>query len=180
MSLHNLDILNAAVGLLSFLIIFIHWLGNKKPSLPNFLFRSFLIANAYYFIIAALIQNEGIQTVPHIFRTGSIAGLLATPLVYLILIKSLKNEPWKKIDYLHFVPAILYIIDYLPFFILPGASKLEIIEDLTKGGDTAILSFDEGWIFNGSFWVFVKVLLPITYSVICFITLNQIIGKSGA
>lgn len=179
MSLHNLDILNAAVGLLSFLIFFIHWMGNKKPSLPNFLFRSFLIANAYYFIIAALIQNESILTVPHLFRTGSIAGLLATPLVYLILIKSLKKELWKKNDYLHFVPAVLYIIDFISFFILPTINKLEVIKNLIGTGDTATLGFDEGWIFNGAFWIIIKVLQPLTYSVISFIALNQILGKSG-
>jgi AraC-like DNA-binding protein len=179
MSLHNLDILNAAVALLSFLIFFIHWMGNKKPSLPNFLFRSFLIANAYYFIIAALIQNESILAVPHLFRTGSIAGLLATPLIYLILIKSLKNESWKKIDYLHFTPAILYLIDFTPFFILPTESKLEVIEFLIGTGDTATLGFDEGWMLNGTFWILIKVLQPLIYSVICFFTLSQIIGNSG-
>jgi len=180
MSLHNLDILNAAVGLLSFLIFFIHWMGNKKPSLPNFLFRSFLIANSYYFIIAALIQNEGILTVPHLFRTGSIAGLLATPLVYLILIKSLKNEPWKKNDYLHFVPALLYILDFFSFFILPTESKLEVIGSLSKQGDTATLGFNEGWILNGTFWMIIKVVQPLTYSAFCFITLVRIVGKSSS
>ena len=179
MSLHNLDILNAVVGLLSFLIFFIHWMGNKKPSLPNFLFRCFLIANAYYFIVAALIKSEAILTVPHLFRTGTIAGLLATPLVYLILIKSLKNEPWKNIDYLHFVPALLYIIDFIPFFMLPTESKLELLANLSKSGDTATLGFEEGWVFNGTFWVMSKVLQPLTYSIFCFITLDRIIKKSG-
>jgi AraC-like DNA-binding protein len=179
MSLHNLDILNAVVGLLSFLIFFIHWMGNKKPSLPNFLFRCFLIANAYYFIVAALIKSEAILTVPHLFRTGTIAGLLATPLVYLILIKSLKNEPWKNIDYLHFVPALLYIIDFIPFFILPTESKLELLVNLSNSGDTATLGFEEGWVFNGTFWVMSKVLQPLAYSIICFITLDRIIKKSG-
>jgi AraC-like DNA-binding protein len=179
MSLHNLDILNAVVGLLSFLIFFIHWMGNKKPSLPNFLFRCFLIANAYYFIVAALIKSEAILTVPHLFRTGTLAGLLATPLVYLILIKSLKNEPWKNIDYLHFVPALLYIIDFIPFFILPTESKLELLANLSNSGDTATLGFEEGWVFNGTFWVMSKVLQPLAYSIICFITLDRIIKKSS-
>jgi len=179
MSLHNLDILNAAVGLLSFLIFFIHWIGNKKPSLPNFFFRSFLITNAYYFIIAALIQNQSILEVPHLFRTGSIAGLLLAPMVYLILIKSLKSEPWKKIDYLHFIPAILYMVDFTPFFILPTADKLEVIENLLRKGDNATLSFEEGWIFNGTFWVIIKVFQPLVYSVICFVTLYKVIGNSG-
>ena len=92
MNLHNFDILNAVVGLLSFLIFFIHWMANKKPSLPNLLFSFFLLANSYYCLVAALIQNGAILNVPHLFRTGTIAGLISTPLVYLILIKSLKNK----------------------------------------------------------------------------------------
>lgn len=179
MSLHNIDILNAAVGLLCFLIFFIHWMNNKKPSLANFLFRFFLLANAYYFFVAAMIQNGSILSVPHLFRSGSIAGLLSAPLVYLILIKSLKNEPWNKIDYLHFVPAILYIIDFIPFFILPSVGKLEVIENLFGAGSTATLGFEEGWIFNGTFWIIIKVLQPLVYSVICFATLYQVIGNSG-
>jgi AraC-like DNA-binding protein len=179
MSLHNLDILNAAVGLLSFLIFFIHWMSNRKPSLPNFLFRCFLIANAYYFFVAALIKNDGILSLPHLFRTGTLAGLLAAPFVYLILVKSLKNEPWKNIDYLHFVPAVLYVIDFFPFFILPMVSKLKVLENLSKSGDTATLSFDESWIFSGILWILIKVLQPLAYSIICFITLDRIIKKSG-
>jgi len=179
MSLHILDILSAAAGLLSFLTFFIHWMGNKKPSLPNLLFRAFLIANAYYFIIAGLFRNGIILAMPHLFRTGSVAGFVVTPLVYLILIKSLKKEPWKKIDYLHFVPAAFYIIDFIPFFILPAASKLEIIEHLIRTGDSATLGFGEGWIFSGPFWIASKVLQPIMYSFLCFVTLYQIIGNSG-
>jgi hypothetical protein len=50
MQLNNFDILNAIVALLSFLIFSINWMTNKKPSLPNFLFRIFLLANSYYCI----------------------------------------------------------------------------------------------------------------------------------
>ena len=177
--LNNFDILNAVVAFLSFLIFFIHWMSNKRPSLPNFLFRFFLIANACYFIIAALIQNDGILFVPHLFRTGSLAGLLATPLVYLILVKSLKNEPWKHSDYLHFLLAFIYIIDFIPFFILPAESKLLVIKNLSISGDNATLGFNEGWIFNGSFWIVCKVLQPLGYSIFCFFTLNKIVVKSG-
>jgi len=177
--LKNFDILNAAVALLSFLIFFIHWMTNKKPSLPNFLFRFFLLANSYYYIVAAFIQSGGILNVPHLFRTGSIAGLVATPLVYIILIKSLKNERWKNSDYLHFIPALLYIIDFIPFFILPAESKIQAIKYLARSGNAATLGFNEGWIFNGTFWVLSKVLQTLAYSVVCFLTLVRIVGKSG-
>jgi AraC-like DNA-binding protein len=179
MNLHNFDILNAVVGLLSFLIFFIHWMANKKPSLPNLLFSFFLLANSYYFIVAALIQNGSIQYVPHLFRTGTIAGLISVPLVYLILIKSLKNRPWQKYDYLHFLPALLYVIDFFPFFILPTESKIQIIELLAKQGYTATLSFNESWILNGTFWAITKVVQPLAYSAFCFLTLFRIVRKSS-
>lgn len=179
MQLTNFDILNAAVALLSFLIFLIHWMKNRKPSLPNFLFRIFLLTNSYYFIVAALIQSDGILLVPHLFRTGSIAGLVATPIVYLILIKSLKNEKWKNRDYIHFLPALLYIIDFIPFFILPTESKRQAIESLFTKGNNATLGFNEGWIFNGTFWVVIKVLQPLFYSVVCFFSLKRMVEKSG-
>lgn len=179
MNLQNFDILNAVVGLLSFLIFFIHWTGNHKPSVPNLLFRSFLFANSYYFIVAALIQNGAILDVPHLFRTGSIAGLISIPLVYLILIKSLKNKPWKKNDYLHFLPALLYVIDFSPFFILPAESKIQIIELLAKQGISATLGFNESWIFNGTFWAVTKVVQPLAYSAFCFIALFRIVQKGS-
>lgn len=179
MNLQNFDILNAIAAFLSFLIFFIHWMCNHKPSLPNLLFRFFLFTNSYYFIIAALIQNGAIVHVPHLFRTGSIAGLLSTPLVYLILIKSLKNTPWKNKDYLHFLPALFYCIDFFPFFILPTESKIEILEILAKQGSAATLSFKESWILNGTFWVIIKVVQPIAYAAFCFITLFQIVEKGS-
>ena len=179
MDLHNFDILNAVVGLLSFLIFFIHWMANKKPSLPNLLFRSFLFANSYYCLVAALIQNGAILNVPHLFRTGTIAGLISTPLVYLILIKSLKNKTWVKNDYLHFLPVLLYVIDFFPFFILPSESKIHIIELLAKQGDAATLGFNESWILNGTFWTLIKVIQPLAYSAFCFITLFRIVEKGS-
>jgi len=179
MQLNNFDILNATVALLSFLIFTIHWLTNKKPSLPNFLFRIFLLANSYYYIIAALIQSKGIEHVPHLFRTGSIAGLLATPLIYLILIKSLKNDKWNRSDYLHFIPALLYIIDFTPFFILSTERKLQAMECLSASGNSGTLGFNEAWIFNGLFWIICKVLQPLLYSLVCFTTLVRIVRENG-
>ena len=178
MELKNLDIFIAAIALLGLLIFFIHWMTNKKPSLPNFLFRIFLLANSYYYIVAAVIKSEGIVYVPHLFRTGTIAGLLEPPLIYLIIIKSLKNDKWNRIDLLHFIPVLLYIIDFTPFFTLSTESKRQLIESLLLN-DGAILGFNEAWLLNGTFWIICKTLQPLLYSVVCFITMFRIIRKSG-
>ncbi|MDP3473892.1 MAG: hypothetical protein Q8S14_18635 [Algoriphagus sp.] len=179
MTLHNLDIYIAAVVLLSILTIVIHWSGTRKPPLSNLLFRIFLIANTYHIIVAALIKNEGILSTPHLFRTGAIGLFIATPLVYLILIKSFKNEPWKKIDNLHFIPTILYVVDFLPFFSLPSELKLVAIGDLGKIGFTTTFGYGECWLIGGSFWMVSKVLHPLTYSILSLITLYRITVQSG-
>jgi AraC-like DNA-binding protein len=179
MTLHNLDIFIAAVVLLSILTIVIHWNGTRKHPLPNLLFRIFLIANTYYLVVTALIKNEGILSVPHLFRTGNIGLFIAIPLVYLILIKSFKNESWKKIDNLHFILTILYIVDFLPFFSLPIELKLEAMGDLGKSGFTTTFGFDEGWLMGGTFWMVSKILYPFTYSILSLITLNRITVQSG-
>lgn len=180
MNLQNFDILNAVVGLLSFLIFFIHWMSNNKPSLPNLLFRAFLLTNCYYCIVAAVIENGAIVSFPHLFRTGSIAAFISTPLIYLIIIKSLKNKPWEIIDYLHFIPALVYVLDFSRFFILPIESKMQIIQLLTKQGNGAIWGFKESWISHSAFWPITKVIHPLVYSVACFITLFRIATKNSS
>lgn len=170
MYIQYFDILNAVAGLLSFLIFFIHWINNNKPSLPNLLFRIYLFASCYYYIVAAVIIHGSIIDVPHLFRTGSIAACIFTPLIYLISIKSLNNKPWKKYDYLHFLPALFYIIDFSSFFVLPAETKIQTIALLQKQANGAIWGFKEGLISRGAFWPIVKITQALAYS-ICSLTI---------
>jgi AraC-like DNA-binding protein len=179
MQLNNFEILYSAVALMSFLIFLIHWINNIKTSLPNFLIRVFLLTNCYYYIIAILIDSQGIKLVPFLFRTGSIAGLISTPIIFLIVKKTVKGEPWHNRDYLHFIPVFLYVMDFTSFFILSNESKLKIINNLYTKNFNGILGYNEGWIFNGQFWIICKVSQTLIYSLLGFFSLTRTIQNSN-
>lgn len=173
----NFDFFSSPVSLLSFLIFFIHWIVNKKPSLPNFLFRVFLFSNAYLYFVSSIIQSGGIKSVPHLYRTGSIGGFLIAPLLYLIIIKSLKNAAWKKRDWLHFIPALLYTINFLPFFVLNSEAKLNVLNHLSMTG--ASVGFSEGFL-PGELLQLLRFVQLFLYSLISFLTVRRITSNSGS
>lgn len=98
---------------------------------------------------------------PHIARTGYLVLLTVSPLLYLSLMRGLPNIPLKAKDVIHFIPAILYLINYLPFFLLSGSEKLEIFNS------PAFITFDEGWIMPKYFVIVLSVgqiLFYLTFS----------------
>lgn len=88
---------------------------------------------------------------PHIARTGYLVLLTVSPLLYLSLMRGLPNKPLKFKDIIHFIPAFLYLINYLPFFLLSGKEKIEIFNS------PEFITFDEGWIMPKYFVIVLSV-----------------------
>ena len=88
---------------------------------------------------------------PHIARTGYLALLIVTPLLYLSLYRGLSKTTFKKIDFLHFLPALLYFINFIPFFILSSDEKVKLISL------DHFTNFDEGWFFPRYFVIVLSV-----------------------
>ncbi|WP_316840228.1 AraC family transcriptional regulator [Pedobacter gandavensis] len=61
---------------------------------------------------------------PHLLRSLSPLIYLNGPFFYFYIRNSLSNRSGlKKYDYLHFLPAVLHLIDLIPFYLLPVAEK---------------------------------------------------------
>ncbi len=82
---------------------------------------------------------------PHLYRTANIFGWLIMPVSYLYVRSVLQQRSPGKLDLLHAVPAVFYIIDMLPFFVLPGPEKAAALRQ-TFGDMNVLLSFSEAWI----------------------------------
>lgn len=91
---------------------------------------------------------------PHLARTGYLVLFTVTPLLYLSLTKGLSQTSLKPKDFLHFIPALFYIINFIPFFILSKEEKINLI---TNGSFT---NFDEGW-FLPKYFVLVLAIIQI-------------------
>ena len=78
---------------------------------------------------------------PHLARTGYLVLFVISPLLYLSLRRGIPNTELKRKDLLHFIPAVIYFINYLPFFFYSAEKKVELIsrEDF--------ITFDGGLFF---------------------------------
>jgi AraC-like DNA-binding protein len=111
-------------------------------------YTGFLLAAYFWsFFLAAsisyIVQSPLVRLMPHFFRSANIFLLLIMPFSWLYFRETLRpgNRSWK--DLIHLIPVLVYIIDYLPFFILSGQEKLIILDNLSKYGVMA--QYAEGW-----------------------------------
>jgi AraC-like DNA-binding protein len=97
----------------------------------------------YSLLLAFLVLYGYANYIPHLLRTGHLTTLLIVPASYMYVSLTLKPRGLKWSDLLHLVPAVIYIIDYLPFYFQPASVKLGLIESLS---DAQIrIGYNEGW-----------------------------------
>jgi len=155
-------------NLLSLVLLFIvtalHIRHNYAGSLPSRLMSLFLFSVFYATLIPNLILTGTIFYFPHLHRTGTILGLIAAPLMYLITTLAMTGKKLKWIDTLHLLPAVLYIVNYFPFFFMGTAEKISLLKGLTAY--EAIYSHSEGWLLNGKFIYDFRIIQVLFYLVI--------------
>lgn len=100
----------------------------KENSTPNRLLSIMTFSWSVCCLIFGLQSREFWSANPHLFKIGSGFTLTFFPPIYLYtryLTKGLRK--FDKRDLLHFLPVLIYIIAYTPFFILDSDTKLDII-----------------------------------------------------
>lgn len=99
--------------------------------------------------ISFIVLSPYIVYVPHLFRLANIPFLLMMPFSWLYFRNTLRGGGLYKQDLLHLIPALIYIVDFLPFFMLSGDEKLTILRGLDRYGLKG--AYAEGW-FMPSGW----------------------------
>jgi AraC-like DNA-binding protein len=64
---------------------------------------------------------------PFLFRTGSFLGLVFVPLPFLYVSFYTQKRTWRWYDFLHFIPALIFLVDFWPVFTLSNQQKLQLI-----------------------------------------------------
>ena len=109
--------------LIGILVITFGFKKNKANLLLGF---SFLFLTQGVFL-AWLISSGQMVWFPQLYRTGNIGGLLFAPLMYLYIRRVVHDQPLSWYDLLHAIPAVIYIVDYAPVFLLPIEEKSRLI-----------------------------------------------------
>lgn len=100
--------------------------GLRKNKANLLLGFSFLFLTLAVFL-AWLISSGQMVRFPQIYRTGNIGGLLFAPLMYLYIRRVVRDQPLSWFDLLHAIPAVIYIVDFAPVFLLPLQEKSRLI-----------------------------------------------------
>ena len=117
-------------------ILTVYVLLFKKDALrsyADYLLSTFFIFEAWAVIMYLLIYSGWITNVPHFYKTAAPINFLFPVLTYLYVRAVLYNEKgFSRKDIWHLIPFVVFIINYLPFFILPTQVKLEIVNATTR------------------------------------------------
>ena len=112
------------LGIVSGIVILYFGIKKNPTNLPLALGQ---ITLAMAIWVSFAIVSKLLVHWPFLFRTGNFFGLLFVPLPFLYVRYYTQKRSWKWYDILHFIPALIYLVDFWPIFILSNQQKLALI-----------------------------------------------------
>jgi AraC-like DNA-binding protein len=112
------------LGLVSGIVILSFGIKKSPTNLP-LAFGQITLAMGIW--VSFAIVSKLLVHWPFLFRTGSFFAILFVPLPFLYVRYYTQQRSWKWYDILHFIPALIYLIDFWPIFILTNEQKLALI-----------------------------------------------------
>ena len=122
------DFMNAGIlcGLLTVYILLFK--KNALRSYSDFVLSISILCQIWAVLLFLFVFSGSIQQFPYLYRTAAPLTFLVPPFGYLYVRSVLYNEKkWQAYDYLHLLPFLFFLINYLPFFLSPFEYKLEIV-----------------------------------------------------
>lgn len=106
-------------------------------SYADILLALFFLFEVWCVIIYLAIYYGWIVNAPHIYKTAAPINYLLPPLTYLYVRAVLFNEKkYSAKDIWHFIPFVLFFLNYIPFYILPIIEKSIIVQSAVKNYST--------------------------------------------
>ncbi len=128
-------------GILGFLVACILYFLNHNQSLAPRLLAITLLILSSLVIINSLTFTNFFLAFPHIWRVFGWTHFVL-PVVAYLYVHSVVNQSFslRRKDYLLFIPAVIYTLCLVPFYILPTAEKLEIVRRFME--DRTLISLE--------------------------------------
>ena len=129
------------IGSIFCALITVYLLLFKEKALRSYsdnLLALFLLFAVWCVIIYLAIYYGWIVNTPHLYKTAAPINYLLPPLTYLYVRAVLFNEKkFSAKDIWHFIPFVLFFLNYIPFFILPIIEKSMIVQLAIKNYSTS-------------------------------------------
>ncbi len=137
--------------------------GNKNVN--NKWLAGYYLTAGYGLLVSFLLYSRLITESPwyHTYRTGYIAGFLLMPFSYFYVRSLLQQKTFRLFDLIHFIPVIVFIIDFFPFYIRPSSYKLQELSSDAAQLNTIWSQFSQGWMGIGVMYVPIRIILTTLY-----------------
>ena len=163
---------------LGFLAYFVYYIYYYKISdFKTFLFTCFLFCSAQNTLTAYIVSSQYIEWMPHVFRSAGFAVYLLSPLIFLYIRELLFEKGYQKYDWIHVLPGIFFVIDYMPFYLMDGKAKLEIIIHLKSSGTLFI--HQQGYFKDYVSHMFIRNSLTVIYLIGIIILFFKFVKNNG-
>lgn len=153
--------IGTTISSIVFALVFAFYNWNKSL-FKKLLALQFLILG-YGMFINFIYFNNFFISFPHLTRTGLLCALLIPAIQFLSIYRGLGNQKLKWKDALHFLPALLYVVNYFNYFILSASEKIIILEN------NSIAKFNEG--FLPDYFLPILAIFQVTFYLIWFVFL---------
>ena len=135
---------------------------NALRSYANYLLAAFFILQIWCLIIYISIHYGWIVNVPYLFKITAPVNFILPPLTYLYVRSILYNEKkFSAIEAWHFLPFLLFLINYAPFYLLPISEKTVIVKAIMKD-ITLSYKYQTGIVPESVFYFF-RILQSLVY-----------------
>lgn len=122
-----LSLLYLYVALIGFYIAIILHFNKKVESIAKKLISAFIFIHSIFIFHIFLNITQYQFQFPHTYRISTVFSFLYGPLLYLYFKRITVQYKFKKIDFLHFLPTIIFAIYLLPSYLMSADEKLEIM-----------------------------------------------------
>lgn len=115
------------VGLIGFFIALILNLRKRTDRVANALIGLFVLMHSFFLIHTTLYVSNYTLYFPHTQNMSTFLSFLYGPVLYFYFKRITENYTFKKIDLLHLLPTLGFIIVFLPIYSLSAEEKLKIM-----------------------------------------------------
>ena len=164
------NFVSSAVLLFSLVVWYIFTRYNYKYSTTGkiisvLLFFLFLRSFSIHLFI-----SKDILYLPHFLLINHLISRLALPLMFLMVFYEVNKRSFRWYDLLHFLPALLFVINFFPVYFTSAAVKLKIIDLMLKEGYDSVWDF--GILFSSPFVFWIRVAPLLFYMVLILILVS--------